>query len=314
MSISAVETKVPNAVGIEVSGKALRVKLTDGRTVSIPVDEYPRLAFATQKERANWSLIGGGHGIHWEDIDEDISVEGLLAGRRSGESQRSFGRWLAARSQPTFHPWKGAGYGQTNGLELPAKLLLLGESHYRDRNWDEEWDGQPTIGVVREFKQQERGGYRLFLNCMRTILGPTVPTDRSMRNQLFDCIAFYNYIQRGVERPGRRPTQEMWEEAAAPFRATLECLRPTHIVACGRSLRKNMQKNPELWTPPSGTLVDWFDPAIFPNRWPPQNILGFSRYSQGQSLVLAIQHPSWRYYQPSAWHPVVERFLQSSPG
>ena len=148
---------------------------------------------------------------------------------------------------------------------------------------------------------------------MRTILGPTVPTDRPTRNQFFDCIAFYNYIQRGLERRGERPTKEMWEEAAGPFRATLECLRPTHIVACGRSLRKNMQKNQELWMPPSETLVDWFDPAIFPEGWPPQDILGFSRYSQGQSLILAIQHPSWRYYQPSAWHPVVERFLQYRP-
>lgn len=312
MSISAVEAKIPSAVSVWASGKALRVRLSDGRTVPIPVNQYPRLAYATKRERANWRIIGQGDGIHWEDVDEDISVDGLLAGRRSGESTTSLMRWLMTRRR--FDPWVGEAYGQTNGPELPARLLLLGESHYRDRDWDEEWDGQPTIGVVREFKQQEKGGYRLFLNCMRTILGPTVPTDRPMRTQFFDCIAFYNYIQRGVERPGRRPTQEMWEEAAAPFRATLECLRPTHIVACGRSLRKNLQKNQELWTPPSETLVDWFDPAIFPDRWSPRNILGFSRYSQGQSPVLSIQHPSWRYYQPAAWHPVVERFLQFRPG
>ena len=311
MSISAVETKIPNAVSVRVSRKALSVKLNDGRTVSIPVNQYPRLAYATKRERDNWRIIGQGHGIHWEDVDEDISVDGLLAGRRSGESTVSLMRWLMTRRR--FDPWVGEGYGQKNGLALPAKLLLLGESHYRDRNW-EEWDEQPTMGVIREFKQQEKGGYRLFPNSMRTILRPTVPTDRSTRKQFFDCIAFYNYIQRGLERRGERPTQEMWEEAAGPFRATLECLRPTHIVACGRSLRKNMQKNQELWTPPSESLVDWFDPAIFPQRWPPQNILGFSRYSQGQSLVLSIQHPSWRYYQPSAWHRVVERFLQYRPG
>lgn len=312
MSISAVETKMPNAVSVRVSRKALGVRLSDGRTVPIPVDQYPRLAYATKRERANWRIIGQGHGIRWENLDEDVSVDGLLAGRRSGESTISLMRWLMARRR--FDPWVGEGYGQPNGLELPAKLLLLGESHYKDRDWDKEWHGQPTIGVIREFKQQEKGGYRLFPNSMRTVLGPKVPTDRSTRNQFFDCIAFYNYIQRGLKGRGERPTQEMWEEAAGPFRATLECLRPTHIVACGRSLWKNMQKNQESWTPPSETLVDWFDPAIFPERWPSRNILGFSHYSQGQSVVLAIQHPSWRYYQPSAWHRVVERFLQYRPG
>ena len=313
MSISAVETKVPNAIGVEVSGKALRVKLSDGRTVSIPVDEYPRLAFATQKERANWSLIGGGHGIHWEDIDEDISVEGLMAGRRSGESQRSFERWLVARSQPTFQPWKGAGYGTANNIGLPAKLLILGESHYRDRDWDEDWNGQPTIGVIREFKQQDKGGYRLFTKGMRTILGPDAATDRRMRTQFFDSIAFYNYVQRSVgNRPGKSPTREMWEDAAAPFSATLECLRPTHIVACGKRLWRNMKKYQEFWKQPSVTLVGWFDdPSIFPERWPPQDILGCYRHSEGESVVLAIHHPSRN--RPSDWYPVVKRFLQYRP-
>ena len=107
MSISAVETKIPNAISVEVSGKALRVKLSDGRTVPIPVDQYPRLAHATKQERANWRIIGRGRGIHWEDLDEDISVEGLLAGNRSGESTASLTSWLTARHQLKFHPWKG---------------------------------------------------------------------------------------------------------------------------------------------------------------------------------------------------------------
>ena len=281
MSISAVETKIPNAISVEVSGKALSVKLSDGRTVSISVDQYPRLAHATKQERANWRIIGRGHGIHWEDLDEDISVEGLLEGRRSGESRTSLTSWLLARHQPKFHPWKGEGYGKANDLGLPENLLILGESHYRDRDWEKEWNGQPTIGVVGEFKQQERDGYRLFTKSMRTILGPRARTD-------------------------------MWEDAAAPFLVTLESLRPTHIVACGKRLWKGMQKYHNFLRPPSETLVGWFDPATFPKGWPPANILGCYHHSQGQSVVLAIYHPSRN--QPRVWHPVVERFLKYPAG
>ncbi len=77
---------------------ALRVELSDGRTVWVPVAWYPRLVHATVRERANWELIGNGVGIRWPDLDEDVSVEGLIAGRSSGESQRSLRRWLEARA------------------------------------------------------------------------------------------------------------------------------------------------------------------------------------------------------------------------
>ncbi len=83
------------------SGGDLTVELADGRTVSVPLLWYPRLANATADERRNWRLIGRGEGIHWPDLDEDISVAGLLAGRRSGESQRSLKRWLELRSRAT---------------------------------------------------------------------------------------------------------------------------------------------------------------------------------------------------------------------
>lgn len=73
------------------------VDLVDGRTLSIPLAWYPRLFHATAEERSKWRLIGRGEGIHWDDLDEDISVEGLLAGRSSGESQKSLDRWLRGR-------------------------------------------------------------------------------------------------------------------------------------------------------------------------------------------------------------------------
>ncbi len=97
MSISAVEIGVPKAKSVTVTGDTLTVDLSDGRTISVPLAWFPRLLHASPAERKNWRLIGKGQGIHWVDVDEDISVEGLLAGKPSGESQSSFRKWLAAR-------------------------------------------------------------------------------------------------------------------------------------------------------------------------------------------------------------------------
>ncbi len=98
MTISAVEMAVPNAERVMMTEDTLSVDLSDGRTISAPLAWFPRLLHATQAEKENWKLIGKGQGIHWDNIDEDISVEGLLAGRRSGESQASFNKWLEQRS------------------------------------------------------------------------------------------------------------------------------------------------------------------------------------------------------------------------
>ena len=99
MSTSPSELHLPLAQNVTVTDDALVIDLIDGRTVSVPLAWYPRLAQGTAEERAHWRLIGRGEGIHWPDLDEDISVAGLLAGRHSGESQHSFGRWLASRQQ-----------------------------------------------------------------------------------------------------------------------------------------------------------------------------------------------------------------------
>ena len=92
-----IEIEVPSAQSIAVTDDTLTVDLADGRTICVPLEWYPRLAYATPVERKNWRLIGSGYGIHWEDLNEDISIEGLPAGRRSGESQRSVKKWLASR-------------------------------------------------------------------------------------------------------------------------------------------------------------------------------------------------------------------------
>lgn len=97
MNSSTVETQVPSAKSAQVNDDTLSVELSDGRTISVPVAWYPRLSHGTSKERDHWRLIGNGRGIHWPDLDEDISVENLLAGQPSGESQMSFKRRLAQR-------------------------------------------------------------------------------------------------------------------------------------------------------------------------------------------------------------------------
>lgn len=97
MLTSTIEVKLPEAAGVTVTDDTLTVDLSDGRVISTPLAWYPRLVHATPRERDNWELIGAGQGIHWPDLDEDLSVEGLIAGRPSGESRRSFGRWLEAK-------------------------------------------------------------------------------------------------------------------------------------------------------------------------------------------------------------------------
>ncbi|HKZ17005.1 MAG TPA: DUF2442 domain-containing protein [Geobacteraceae bacterium] len=101
MTISAVKMEIPNAVDVHISEDTLSVDLSDGRSIAVPLGWFPRLEHATPQERKNWRLIGNGLGIHWEGIDEDISVEGLLAGKPSGESQLSFKRWLQSRQTRT---------------------------------------------------------------------------------------------------------------------------------------------------------------------------------------------------------------------
>jgi hypothetical protein len=98
MSTSAMEIEIPFVENVAVSEDTLRVDLSDGRSVSVPLAWYPRLSHGSPAERKRWRLIGRGVGIHWEELDEDISVEGLLAGKPSGESQASFSKWLAKRS------------------------------------------------------------------------------------------------------------------------------------------------------------------------------------------------------------------------
>jgi len=87
----------PRALAVRVTDDTLSVDLEDGRSISVPIGWYPRLAHGTPAERSNWRLSGAGYGIHWPDLDEDLSVEGIILGKPSMESQSSLKRWLERR-------------------------------------------------------------------------------------------------------------------------------------------------------------------------------------------------------------------------
>jgi hypothetical protein len=99
MNSLTTDLRLATAQNVVVTDDALTIDLVDGRTISAPLAWYPRLLHGEPKERENWRLIGQGEGIHWPDLDEDISVENVLLGKPSGESQRSFKRWLEGRSK-----------------------------------------------------------------------------------------------------------------------------------------------------------------------------------------------------------------------
>jgi hypothetical protein len=97
MATSITEAAIPLATAVAVTDETLTVELTDGRSISAPLAWYPRLLHASSAERGNWRLIARGEGIHWPDVDEDISVASLIAGRPSAENAASLQRWLAGR-------------------------------------------------------------------------------------------------------------------------------------------------------------------------------------------------------------------------
>lgn len=84
-------------VHVMVTDDTVSVDLEDGRTISVPIGWYPRLAHGTPAERANFEISGAGYGIHWPDLDEDLGVEGLVLGKRSTEGPTSFEKWLRQR-------------------------------------------------------------------------------------------------------------------------------------------------------------------------------------------------------------------------
>jgi hypothetical protein len=99
MSSLVVEIQEARAQSARVSEEALTVDLMDGRTIVVPLIWYPRLWHGTQRERNHLEIFGDGAYIHWPALDEDLTVAGLLAGRRSGESPQSLKKWMESRKR-----------------------------------------------------------------------------------------------------------------------------------------------------------------------------------------------------------------------
>jgi hypothetical protein len=124
MASSAVESRVPQAAAASVNDSTLSVDLSDGRTIAVPLAWYPRLLHASPKEQGNWRLIAGGDGIHWPDLDEDISVEDLLAGRASREAPASLKNWLAARARRSQPGARSANMPGMNPVQADCRLSV----------------------------------------------------------------------------------------------------------------------------------------------------------------------------------------------
>ena len=87
----------PRGKSVKVSDEGLTVDLVDGRTITVPLGWFPRLWHGTPQERKHFEISADGAYIHWPDLDEDLTVAGLLAGQRSGESAQSLKKWLESR-------------------------------------------------------------------------------------------------------------------------------------------------------------------------------------------------------------------------
>ncbi|MCX7012591.1 MAG: DUF2442 domain-containing protein [Candidatus Sumerlaeota bacterium] len=96
----AIDLEEARARSVAVTDEALTVDLVDGRTIIVPLIWYPRLWHGTTEERDRFEIVGDGAYLHWPDLDEDLTVAGLLAGRRSGEGPQSLKKWLEGRKAP----------------------------------------------------------------------------------------------------------------------------------------------------------------------------------------------------------------------
>src|SRR3954447_6139 len=121
MTTSSVPTAMAAAQSVRVTDRTLVIELRDGRVVSVPLTWYPRLLEGSPRERKRWELLGPGIGIHWPELDEDISVEGLLAGARSGESATSLNAWRARRRTRTRRTRKSAVSGRGDRVKTKNK-------------------------------------------------------------------------------------------------------------------------------------------------------------------------------------------------
>jgi hypothetical protein len=157
-----------SAQRVTVTEDSLAVDLSDGRTVSVPLMWYPRLVQGSPRERNNWRLIGGGEGIHWPDLDEDLSVDGIIMGRASGESQESLKRWLEDRNRAVTR----SVFEAARAKHLPDQIEIL---------FIAEAPPAYDSGRFFYFEQVDRGD-ALFLEMMKVLYPKKAHFDESTGN------------------------------------------------------------------------------------------------------------------------------------
>jgi Protein of unknown function (DUF2442) len=125
MNTLAIDVAIPTSESVIVTNDMLTAELSDGRSLSVPLAWFLQLVHATATERRAWRFIGRGRGIHWDKLDEDISIDGLLAGKPSGESQDWLISRQGARSRRTKSaPVLAGASGSQSRRRTPIHLLL----------------------------------------------------------------------------------------------------------------------------------------------------------------------------------------------
>ena len=207
-----------------------------------------------------------------------------------------------------FQPWIGDRYGSNNSLGLPARLLVLGESHYGA-------NARPDITkeVVGEvFDEGVSYRYRFFTSVFKAVLEAEREPTREALEEFCRAIAFYNFIQEMMPTAGDRPTGTQWTCAAVPFFECLEKVNPSHVVACGFELWANLPSERFSWL--SGETE-----AHLLGRLPTQyqdsaqhrkhGWVGRYDHAGGGCLILKIHHPSIAF-SAAEWRPLLQRFFQ----
>ena len=214
-----------------------------------------------------------------------------------------------------FDPWVGDNYGSPNDLDLPSRLLILGESHY-DHGDSEVYRRSFTKEVIAAvIAEEQRKIYKrnYFKGVRKAVLGPSQEVDAK---DFWQSVAFYNFIQKPVEKPGDRPTRHMWKgEAPDRFRKTLNRLRPTHVIVAGFRLWEHLPGDKDFWSDAPEDEVATIRklvPSRFNNcKHERLGWLGRYRHGSGKCLVVKIHHPS--RFSPEQWHPVIRDFLRMAP-
>ena len=212
-----------------------------------------------------------------------------------------------------FDPWIGADYGNPNDLGLPSRLLILGESHY---GGSENYYRGFTKEVIKDQWRGHRHPY--FTKVQKSVLGPSQEVDAK---DFWKFVAFYNFIQRLVEKPEVRPDQHMWEEAAAPFRETLNRLGPTHVIVTGFGLWDHLPGDEDFWFDAPeyevATIRKLVPGPFKTDKLERKGWLGRYRHGSGKCLAVNILHPSsrrrCRVFRSEQWHPVIRDFLRMAP-